>query len=167
MSIITYPDISGTTPASDRIIASSTSATPITDVGLISMFNQIIPARSLGPNGYIILDIYMTRAGTSGDISVALGLGGTPFHISPLGILDTGFQTRFYIYADDSENAQKIASDMSIVDTPYTKGTLTKVVMSEDLTLDTHLTMQINIANVGDSFVLEGYSIRLFNPDGI
>lgn len=166
MSVFVVPGIAGLDVSSERMIASSTSSTEITATGGVAVFDQIIPARSVGPNGYIVLDIYMTRYGPNGDIIPLLALGGESFYTAAMAISDTSFQTRFYIYADDSETSQKLASDAGVA-TPYYRGSLTKVSLSVDLTADAILSLNVNIATTGDSLIVEGYSIRLFNPSGV
>jgi len=151
MSIVVVPCVAGFDASTERMIAAATS----------------IPAGSVGPNGYIVIDLYMTRGGPNDDILPVLSLGGEAFSLAPMLISDTSFQTRFYIYADDSELAQKLATDMSAVDTPYAKGDYSKLNLSVDMTIDTSLLLRIFILAAGDSLIVEGYSIRLFNPDGI
>jgi len=167
MSVVITPVIAGTDPTSERIIAATTSATPITATGGVTAFEHIIPARSVGPSGYIVLDIYMTRTGPNGDINPWLGLGAEAFHAAAMTITDTSFQTRFYIYADTLETAQKLATDMGTIATPYAKGAYTKKNLTVDMTVDTVLSLFVVIAEAGDSLTVEGYSIRLFNPDGV
>lgn len=167
MSIVIVPGIAGVDAFTERMIISATSSTAITATGGVTAFSQIIPSRSVGPNGYIVLDIYMTRAGPGGDITPSLSLGAESFHTAAMAISDASFQTRFYIYADDSETAQKIASDMSTAETPYVTGSYAKVNLAVDMTKDTTLSLLVTIATAGDSLIVEGYSIRVFNPDGV
>jgi hypothetical protein len=167
MSVVIVPGVAGLDASTERMIASSTSSTAITATGGVTAFEHTIPARAVGSDGYIVLDIYMTRSGPNGAIVPLLLLGGQPFHSDAMAITDLSFQTRFYIYADDSETAQKLATDMGVVDTPYAKGNYTKVNLTVDMTLDTTLSLYVNIGSSGDGLVVEGYSIRLFNPDGV
>lgn len=167
MSVVIVPAVAGVDASTERMIAASTSATSITTTGGVTVFDHIIPAGSVGANGYIVVDIYMTRDGPNGNIIPLLTLGGESFYASPMTVSDISFQTRFYIYADDSETSQKLASDMSITDTPYRKGTLTKLELTVNMTVDNAINLYAVIASVGDSLIVEGYSIRLFNPDSI
>ena len=167
MSVIIVPGIAGFDASTERMIASGTSSTAITATGGVTAFEHIIPARSVGPNGYIILDIYVTRTGSNGNINSLLILNGQTFHTNVMTITDTSFQTRFYIYADASETAQKLATDMSTIATPYAKGAYTKENLTVDMTLDAVLTLFVVIAATGDSLTVEGYSLRMFNPDGV
>lgn len=166
MSVVIVPGVAGIDSLTERMIASNTSSTAITATGGVTVFDHIIPARSVGPNGYIILDIYMTRDGPNGAVTPLLLLGGEAFYSTALSISDLSFQTRFYIYADNSETAQKLATDMSLTDTPYAKANYTKENLTVDMTVDTTLTLFVNIGSAGDSLIVEGYSLRLFNPDG-
>lgn len=167
MSVVIVPGIAGLDASTERIIISATSSTEIIATGGITAFEQIIPARSVGPNGYIVLDLYMVRTGSNGNITPTLSLGSEPFHTAAMIVNDVSFQTRFYIYADDSETAQKIATDMSAVETPYATGGYTKVNLTVDMTKDTTLALFVDIATVGDGLTVEGYIIRLFNPDSV
>lgn len=167
MSVVIVPGIAGVDAFTERMIVSATSSTEITATGGVTAFSQIIPSRSVGPNGYIVLDIYMTRDGPGGDITPSLSLGAESFHTATMNITETSFQTRFYIYADDSETAQKLATGMGAVETPYATGPYTKVNLTVDMTKDTTLSLLVDIATGGDSLIVEGYSIRLFNPDGV
>jgi len=167
MSVIIIPGVAGLDASTERMIASDTSSTAITATGGVTAFEHIIPARSIGPNGYIVLDLYMTRTGSNGNISPLLGLDGEAFHTAVMTTTDTSFQTRFYIYADASETAQKLATDMSTIATPYAKGAYTKESLTVDMTVDTALTLFVVIATAGDSLTVEGYSIRIFNPDSV
>lgn len=167
MSVVIVPGIAGVDASTERMIISATSSTEITATGGVIAFEQIIPARSVGLNGYIVLDLYMNRTGSNGDITPLLSLGSESFHTAAMTTLDASFQTRFYIYADDSEAAQKLATDMGIVETPYATGPYTKVNLTVDMTKDTTLALLVTIAVAGDGLTVEGYSIRLFNPDGV
>ena len=167
MSVVIVPSIAGVDASTERMIVSATSSTEITATGGVAAFDQIIPSRSVGLNGYIALDLYMTRTGSNGNITPLLSLGSESFHTAVMTTIDTSFQTRFYIYADDSETAQKIATDMGVVETPYATGGYTKVNLTVDMTQDTTLSLLIDIATAGDGLIVEGYSIRLFNPDGV
>ena len=167
MSVVIIPGIAGLDASTERIIASGTSSTAITATGGVIAFEHIIPARSVGLNGYIVLDIYMTRTGSNGAINPFLALGGDVFHTAAMAVADTSFQTRFYIYADASQTAQKLATDMGAIATPYARGAYAKVNLTADMTVDTTLALSVVIASAGDSLTVEGYSIRIFNPDGV
>lgn len=167
MAVIIVPGIAGLDASTERMIASGTSSTAITATGGVTAFEHTIPARSVGSNGYIVLDLYVTRSGPNDDIIPLLRLGGENFYTETMGVTDTGFQTRFYIYANNSELTQKVATDMSMVDTPYAKGNYTRVDLTVDMTEDTTLSLIAIISAAGDSLIVEGYSIRLFNPDGV
>ena len=167
MSVIIVPGVAGMDSSTERVIASDTSSTAITATGGVTAFEHIVPAGAVGSNGYIVLDLYMTRTGANGSITPFLALADEAFHTAAMTVTDISFQTRFYIYADSSETAQKLATDMGLVNTPYAKGSYTKVNLTVDMTVDTTLTLFVNIGSVGDSLIVEGYSLRLFNPDGV
>jgi len=164
LTVFTYPGKTGIPVNKEVIIASGTSSTPVTGTSL-NLASHIIPAHSTGLDGYLILDIFVTRTGTASNILILLFLDGLGFYTDTMTTADASLQTRFILYADHSTTTMKEESAQSTHNTPYYKGPFsTPVSIDVDTETDYDLSIGAVVFDTSDSFTLEGYSIRTFNP---
>lgn len=164
MTVFTRPHRTGVPVDKEVIVASETGSIPIT-VTTISMAPQVIPAHSIGVGGYLVFDMFGTRTGSASNILLLFSLAGQGFYADTLFVDQNSIQTRFILYADNSTTALKVASSQSNVHSPYYRGVLAEqVVIGVDTTVDNEFDIGGIIFEAPDTFTLEGYSLRTFNP---
>jgi len=164
--VVTKQSITGVKTNKEVIIASETSNEPVFATAF-SMAVHTIPAHSVGPDGYIVIDFFATRAGSDADMILIMGLGGLFFVTSDLTTGQSSYQSRIIIYADHANGQLKTLSDSAIISRPYYKGSSAD---QESLVVDTRidniLTIGVVMFGDGDSFILEAHTVKTFNPAG-
>lgn len=164
MTVFTYPRKTGVQADKEVIIASETGSIPITTT-TIPIASQIVPAHSIGVGGYLVFDVFATRTGSASNVLVLFNLGGEGFYANSMVVGVNSLQTRFIMYADDLTPALKMQSTQSsIATTPYFKGPVVQHRLFVDINVDNTLEIGGIIFSPPDTFTLEGYSIRTFNP---
>jgi len=146
------------------MIASKTNSTPITAT-VIDVATEAIPAHAIGAGGYLVFDFFATRTGSASNILILFSLGGESFYADTMLVGDDNLQSRFILYANKLTATLKTDSGQSVIHSPYFKGPLvTQVLIDVDINVDNDLTIGAVIFQAPDTFTLEGYSIRTFNP---
>jgi hypothetical protein len=164
LTVFTHPHKTGVTVDKEVMIASRTDSTPIT-VTEINIATEIIPAHSIGTGGYLVFDFFATRTGSASNVLLLFSLDGVGFYTDTMLIGVDSLQSRFILYANKLTATLKAASPQSVVFSPYYKGLIaTQIVIDVDINIDLALTMGAVIFESPDTFTLEGYSIRTFNP---
>ena len=165
MTVFTHPHKTGVQADKEVIIASETSSTPVvaTDISIVT---ELIPAHSIGRGGYLVLDFFATRTGSASNILILFTLGdGQTFYADTMLVGVNSLQSRFILYADKLTSTLKTASGQAVVYTPYYKGLVaTQISIDVDINVDNNFTVGAIIFQSPDTFTLEGYSIRTFNP---
>jgi hypothetical protein len=163
LAVFTYPHRTGVPVDKEVIIASETGSIPIT-VTTIAMASQVVPAHSIGVGGYLVFDVFMTRTGSASNVLFLFSLAGEGFYSNSLVIGQNSIQTRFILYADDSTTL-KVASTQSNIYSPYDTGVLAaQLSLPVDIEVDNEFAIGGIVFQSPDTFTLEGYSIRTFNP---
>jgi hypothetical protein len=164
LTVFTHPHKTGVPVDKEVIIASETGSIPIT-VTTISMASQVVPAHSIGVGGYLVFDVFGTRTGSASNILLLFSLSGQGFYADTLVVGQNSIQTRFILYADNSTAVLKTASSQTNVRSPYYRGVLAEqTIIGVDTTVDNDFDIGGVIFEAPDTFTLEGYSIRTFNP---
>ena len=163
MTVFTHPHKTGVPVDREVIIASGSSSTPVS-VTSLSIVNQVIPAHSIGIDGYLVIDLFSTRTGSADLIILLVGLDGSSLLSKQLVVGATNTQTRLIVYADHSAVEIKMASQ-SFIPTPYYKGFFAlKETKPVNIEIDNELSIGAVVFNPSDSVTIEGYCIRTFNP---
>jgi hypothetical protein len=164
--IFTQPSLTGIPVKTEKVIAASSdfSATSSSDPNYLS---QVIPANSIGVDGFLILDIFMTRGGTVSLVFLTFTLGGEEFSSDIMFPFNGSYQTRIILYSNHSINELKSLANLTTTPTPYFKGNAGKVVTPVNLKSDNLLNLDVQMFDASDSFTVESYSVRAFNPSGI
>lgn len=164
MAVFTRPHKTGVQVNKEVIIASETNSIPITAT-TITISTQVVPAHSIGTDGYLVFDFFATRSGSTSNVLILLSLGGQSFYADTMLAGVDSLQTRFILYADKSTTKLKLASAQSIVYSPYYRGVVAaQHSIDVDTEVDNDLTIGAVIFQSPDTFTVEGYSIRAFNP---
>lgn len=163
MTVFTYPHKTGVPVDREVIIASGSSSASISVTDL-SVISQVIPAHSIGIDGYLVVDLFSTRAGDANTILVLVVLNNSTVLNRQLNPSATSFQTRLILYADHSTVDMKLSSQ-EFIPKPYYKGFFApKVTVPMNIEVDNLLTIGLVLFNPSDSAILESYCIRTFNP---
>ena len=163
MTVFTHHHKTGVPVDKEVIIASGSSSTPVSTTTL-DVISQTIPAHSIGIDGYLVIDLFSTRAGDTDSIIIFVALNNSTILNKQLNTSATSFQTRLILYADHSAVDMKMPSQ-EFIPTPYYKGfAATKEITPMDINVDNLLTIGLVFFNPADRATLEGYCIRAFNP---
>lgn len=163
MTVFTYPHKTGVPVDREVIIASGSSSISVS-VTSLAIVNQVIPAHSIGIDGYLVIDLFFTRTGDTSAIIPLVVLNNSTVFSTQLGTAVNSSQTRLILYADHSSVSLKLSSQ-EIISTPYYKGFFApKETILMNINVDNLLTVGLVILNPDDSATLEGYCIRTFNP---
>lgn len=163
MTVYTYPDKTGVKIDKEVIIASDSDSALVSATDL-SLITKVIPAHSIGINGFLTFDLFSTRTGSANSVIVLVTLNGSTILNRQLGAAQISAQTRFIIYADHSTIEVKTTSQ-SFIPKPYYKGFFAdKVTIPMNIEADNDLTIGVVVFDPSDTVTIEGYCIRTFNP---